>query len=507
MAIRALRIAKIHYPGMQKKRPPVVVVMGHIDHGKSTLLDYIRKSNSTAKEAGGITQHISAYVVEHPNEKGIIEPITFLDTPGHAAFTNIRERGAQVADIAILVVSAEDSVKAQTLEALETIKTSGVPYIVAINKIDKPAANPEKTKIDLSEAGVYLEGYGGDVPYAEISAKSGAGIPHLLELILIVAELAQFTYDDTKLASGAIIESRRDAKRGVSATLMIKDGTLKKGMVLCAGQAIAGTRILENYFGKNIDEASAGTPVIITGWSELPQTGAIFQAFATKKEAEKFCSEVKKPQRATQVDAATGTKIIPLILKADTAGSLEAIEKEVGKIVSPDIAFKIIGRGIGDINEFDMKLAGSNGEAMVIGFHVKADSNALAEKDKQGTTLELFDIIYKLTERLAEELEKRRPRKQIEEVVGTIKVLKTFSRTKEKQVVGGRVLSGKAADKAKVRILRRDEEIARGEIVGLEQMRAATKEVAEGGECGIMVEAKAEIAPGDVLECIVMVTK
>lgn len=496
---------------MQKKRPPVVVVMGHIDHGKSTLLDYIRKSNSTAKEAGGITQHISAYEVLHPNEHGVMEAITFLDTPGHAAFTNIRERGAEVADIAILVVSAEDSVKAQTLEALETIRTSGVPFIVAINKIDKPAANAEKTKLDLSEAGVYLEGYGGDIPYAEISAKTGVGIPHLLELILIVAELAQFTFDTDAPATGAIIESRLDPKRGISATLVVKDGTLKKGDFICAGQSLSATRIMESYLGKNIDEATAGTPVLITGFSELPTAGSRFTAFHTKKEAEKSCSENKKPKQDNQSllgdNNTHETKVIPLVIKADTVGSLEAIEKEVAKLVSTDITFKIIQKGIGAINESDMKVAFSDPETIIVGFHVKADTNAIDIKEKQGTFLETFDIIYKLTERLAEELEKRRPRKHVEEVVGTIKVLKTFSRTKEKQVIGGRVLTGKAADKAKVRILRRDEEIARGEIVGLEQVRVAVKEVQEGAECGILVETKIEVAPGDILECIVSVIK
>lgn len=265
------------------KRPAVVVVMGHIDHGKSTLLDYIRKSNVTAGEAGGITQHISSYVVEHPNEKGEMEKITFLDTPGHAAFTRIRERGALVADIAILVVSAEDSVKPQTIEALKTITESGTPFIVAINKIDKPGANPEKTKIDLNTAGVYLEGFGGDVPFAEISAKTGEGIPHLLELILLVTDLTGFTYDPKAQAEGIVIESKLDAKRGMSASLIAKEGTLNKGDFVLVGSAICGTRIMENYLGKQMDSAPASIPFALTGFDQLPQVGAIFTSYASKK--------------------------------------------------------------------------------------------------------------------------------------------------------------------------------------------------------------------------------
>lgn len=492
-----------------KKRPPVVVVMGHIDHGKSTLLDYIRKSNITESEAGGITQHLSAYVVDHPNEKGEIEQITFLDTPGHAAFTNIRERGAGVADIAILVVSAEDSVKAQTLEALETIKSSKIPFIVAINKTDKPAANPEKTKMDLAETGVFLEGYGGDIPFAEISSKTGDGIPHLLELVLIVAELAQFTFDSKKAATGIVIESSRDPKRGVSATLIIKDGVLNKGDFICAGHSVSGTRIMENFLGKSIEQISAGHPVVITGFSELPSAGSIFSIFSSKKEAEGACvKQVKQVSKASQVNTETeNIKIIPLIVKADTAGSLEAILKEISKIISPDIAFKIVDSGIGAISESDLKNAGANPETITIGFHVNMDQNALEQKEKQGSTVEIFDVIYKLTERLTEELEKRRPRKQTEETVGAIKIIRSFSRTKERQVVGGRVESGKVIEGAKVKILRRGEEISRGNIIGMQVARIKAIEALEGTECGLLVETKIEIAIGDVLECVTLVTK
>lgn len=493
------------------KRPAVVVVMGHIDHGKSTLLDYIRKSNITEGEAGGITQHISAYVVEHPNEKGEMEKITFLDTPGHAAFTRIRERGAAVADIAILVVSAEDSVKTQTLEALKTIQESGIPYIVAINKIDRPGANPEKTKIDLAEAGVYLEGFGGDVPYAEISAKVGTGIPHLLELILLVTDLAGFSYNPKTNAEGIVIESKLDAKRGISASLIGKDGTLNKGDFVLVGEAICGTRIMENYLGKALDVAPASIPFALTGFDELPPVGSVFTSYGTKKEAEAAREEkTKGPRKIEQQVLGTPTattKIVPVILRSDTAGSLEAIEKELEKIVTSEITFKITAKGIGNINEYDMKLAAADPTTLVVGFHVKADPNAVEMQLKNGSFMEVFDIIYRLTERLAGILEERRPRKEFDEVIGTIKILKVFSRTKEKQVVGGRVTTGKVTDRAHFRILRREEEVSRGHIVGLQVAKQSAKTAEEGTECGILVESKIEVAPGDVLECIVATTK
>ncbi len=493
------------------KRPAVVVVMGHIDHGKSTLLDYIRKSNVTASEAGGITQHISSYVVECANDKGEQEKITFLDTPGHAAFTRIRERGASVADIAILVVSAEDSVKAQTLEALATIKESGIPYVVAINKIDRPAANVEKTKLDLAEAGVYVEGYGGDIPYAEISAKVGTGIPHLLELILLVAELNDFTYNPKAQAEGIVIESKLDPKRGISASLIAKEGTLNKGDVVLVGNAICGTRIMENYLGKQMDSVPASIPFSLTGFDQLPPVGTPFTSYSSKKDAEAARDAyAKNPRKADQVilgNPLPAAKIIPIVLRADTSGSLEAIEKELEKIVNEEITLKIIQKGIGNINENDMKLAVADASTLVIGFHVKADPNAIDMQLKNNSFLELFDIIYKLTERLAGILEEKRPRKQVEEVIGTIKVLKTFSRTKERQVVGGRITSGRATDRSIVRILRRDEEISRGHIVGLQVAKISAKEAVEGTECGILVESKIEIAGGDVLECITTVTK
>ena len=270
------------------ERPPIVVVMGHIDHGKSTLLDYIRKTNIVEKEAGGITQNISAYEVNHKDEHGKDKKITFLDTPGHEAFSRMRERGASVADIAILIVSAEDGVKTQTLEALKTILESKIPYIVAINKIDRPGANVEKTKIELAENEVYLENYGGKIPVVEISAKVGTGVDELLSLILLLAEMENFTGNSNENASGSIIEANLDPRRGIEASLIIKNGTLEKGMVVVVEDATCSTKIMQNFLGKVIDEATFSSPIRLVGFSKIPKVGAKFKSFKNKKEAEDY---------------------------------------------------------------------------------------------------------------------------------------------------------------------------------------------------------------------------
>jgi translation initiation factor IF-2 len=491
-------------------RAPVVVVMGHIDHGKSKLLDYIRKTNVVEGEAGGITQHISAYEVTHKDEKGEDRKITFLDTPGHEAFSKMRSRGAAAGDIAILVVSAEDSVKAQTVEALQTIKSSGIPYIVAINKIDKPGANPEKTKMDLAEKEVYLEGYGGQIPFVEISAKVGTGIGHLLDLILLVADLNEFKGDKSKKATGYVLESNLDPKRGISATLIVKDGSMKKGEFAVAGGALSAIRILENFLGRSIDQASFSSPVRITGWSSLPEVGQVFSIFESKKEAEAQALKNKgsqKEKKSNQPESSSSeAKMIPVIIKTDVSGSLEVIEKELGKLAKENIAFKIIQKGVGNINENDFKMSSSDKDSIILGFNVKADKNIPETNEKTGVQIRTFDTIYKMAEWLSEEVEKRRPRVEVEEVIGKAKIQKLFNQTKGKQIVGGKVYDGKLA-LGPVRILRRDFEIGRGNVAELQQNKAKTREVAMPNEFGAMIESKIEVAPGDILESLTVVTK
>lgn len=489
------------------KRPPVVVVMGHIDHGKSTLLDYIRKTNVVEKEKGGITQHISAYEVVHKDENGENQKITFLDTPGHEAFSKMRERGAKVADIAILVVSAEDGVKPQTLEAWKTIEESKIPYIVAINKIDKEGANIEKTKMELAEKEIYLEGYGGKVPFVPISAKTGVGIDELLSLILILAEVENFTAENTAPASGFVIEANMDSKRGVQATLIIKNGILKKGMTVVVEDSICSTRIMENFLGKNIDEAMSCAPVRLVGWSKLPQIGGEFKTFEKKTEAEEFAKNwnTNSNTKSPKTEISSDKKMIGIVLKADVSGSLEAIEKEIAKIQNDTALFKILVKGAGPISETDIK--GINDDVIVIGFNVKADKNATELAISKNIKINCFDIIYKMTEWLQTEMESRRPRVETTEILGKAKILKSFTRTKERQIVGGKVTEGQISLDSTVRIMRRDFEIGKGKIVNLEKSKVKTSTVEEGSEFGTMIESKIEIVAGDTIECFTIVQK
>jgi len=489
------------------ERPPVVVIMGHIDHGKSTLLDYIRKSNVVEGEAGGITQHLSAYEITHKDENGVDKRITFLDTPGHEAFSAMRERGAIAADIAILVVSAEDSVKPQTLEAWETIKTSGISPIVAINKIDRPGANVEKTKNDLTENAIYIEGYGGDIPFVPISAKTGEGIGQLLDIILLVSALKEFKGNPNIPATGVVTESRLDTKRGVSGSLLIKDGTLTQGMFVVAEDAIATTRILEDFTGKMIKEATFSSPIKITGFSKIPRIGSTFKSFVKKSDAEAEVAKFKIVGLSNTERKSDDKKRIPIILKTDVMGTAEAIEKELAKLETDEIGFKIIGRGVGAISEGDLKLAYSDNTSIVIGFNVKIDASARDINESLKVEIKTFDVIYKLLDFLKEIREVRRPRKETAEVTGTMKVLKFFNATKEKQVIGVRVLTGKVGAGNKIKILRRDNEIGTGTIIELQLAKIKTREVDEGNECGAMIETKIEIAPGDIIESYVMVTK
>lgn len=490
-----------------KTRGPIVAIMGHIDHGKSTLLDYIRKSNVVSGEAGGITQHLSAYEISVPYQEQN-RAITFLDTPGHAAFTGMRERGASAADIGILVVSAVDGVKAQTLEALKTIRNSGIPFIVAINKIDLPESNVEKTKLSLAENDVLVEGFGGDIPFVAISASKGTGINDLLETILLVADIADLKYETNSLAEGIVIESRLEPKRGIAATIVIKNGTLKRSQFVVAGGAFTTTRIMENFLGKSVEEAPAGTPVQLVGFDKLPEVGSLIKTFDKKRDAEDYIEEQKQNSTNTRENAFVqgDDKIVPIIIKTDVHGTLEAIEKELGKISIEGLKIKVISKGMGSIGEADIKMAQSDKETLILGFNTVLDKSAKDINEKVGARIEIFNIIYKLTEFLAEELEKRRPRVETREVIGSARVLKTFSQTKEKQVLGARVESGSIQNGAKVSIVRRDFPLAEGKIVELQQARQKQKEVLDG-ECGLMIECKTDIAVGDILEAFIMVTK
>jgi translation initiation factor IF-2 len=487
------------------ERPPVICIMGHIDHGKSTLLDYIRQTNIVDKEAGGITQKISAYEVIHKNKK-----ITFLDTPGHESFSKIRERGASVADIAILIVSAEDGVKKQTIEALKCIKDSETQMIVAINKIDKPGADIERTKLNLAENEIYLEGYGGSVPFVPISAKTGQGVDELLDLTLLMAEMEDLRGNTTIPATGVVIEANMDKKKGISATLIIKDGTLKSGMYITAGKSFAPTRIMEDFLGKKINEATFSSPIQIIGFDILPKVGTIFEAYTNKEEAlsaiEKYTEpEIKKCVIEKEENENMG--VINVLIKADVTGSVEGIEHELAKITNDRMKIKIVHFGVGDITDNDVHLLANMPDSLILGFNVKADARAKLTAEKANIEIKIFDIIYKLTEWLEEVALAKTPKLEVEDMTGRAKVLKFFSSVKDKNVIGARVEEGEIRVGDEIKIMRQDIEVGRGKIRELQQMKEKTSEVRSGVEFGCQLQANITPAPGDKLEAFKIIQK
>ncbi len=479
----------------RQARPPVIAVMGHIDHGKSSLLDYIRKENVVAGEAGGITQALSAYIAEHNGRR-----ITFLDTPGHEAFKTLRSRGAKAADIAILVVAADEGFMPQTQDALDAIQESGIPFIVAITKIDKNNADVERAKGSLLERGIYLEGLGGDIPYAPVSSKTGEGVPELLDLVLLAADIAEPSADPEASATGFVLESSQDPKRGASATLVVKDGTLATGGFVVAGGAYAPVRFIEDFRGKRVEAALPSEPARISGFSSLPEAGAVFTVAGTKKEAEALARESAALASAAPAAsaAAEGVAELPLIIKADVAGSIDAIQHELAKLSHERASLRIIATGVGSVSENDVKTARASG-AVIIGFNTGVDAVARDLADREGVVVGTFDIIYKLSERVAELLSERAPVVDVETELGRAKVLKTFSSGSRKQVMGARLVSGAFTLGGQVKIVRGEEEVARGTITNLQQARADVKEIRTEGDFGLEIESKEDAKPGDFL--------
>lgn len=494
---------------MKEPRPPVVAILGHIDHGKSTLIDYIRKTNTTEKEAGGITQHIGAYEITRTLKDGRSKNIIFLDTPGHEAFSDIRNRCANVADIAVLVVSAEDGVKPQTLEVIKQIKECALPYLVVITKIDKPSADILRTKQNLAENEIYVEGYGGNTPVIELSATTGKGVDEFLDMIGLMAELEEKTADRDSLGSGVIIESRLDAKRGISAVGIIKDGTVRRSLFAASPNAIAPIRFLLDAEGNMVEELSFSSPVQIVGWDKMPAIGAEFKTFLKKEEALSYAESRENESllsRPTEI-MVEGVSSLPLVIKADTAGSLEAIIGELKKLPRERIAPRIILSSVGSINENDVKSALSTSGVTIIGFNTRVDPQAVLLAERSGVTILLFSIIYELTDKIKELLTEREPKIEVEEVESTSKVLKLFGMAKGRQVIGGRVLSGIVKRGAFIKIIRREAEIGRGKIRELQQSKVATDTISEGTEFGAMIESKIEVTPGDIINTVTLVTK
>ncbi len=487
-------------------RPPIVVVMGHIDHGKSTLLDYIRKTSVVEKEEGGITQHISAYEAEVMIGKQK-RKVTFLDTPGHEAFCSIRERGAQVADIAVLVISVEDGVKPQTLEALDCINKSAMPFIVALNKIDRQGINIDKAKQNLAENGVLVEGWGGTVPAVAISAKTGEGVADLLDMIALQSDMEELTGNLSAPAEGFVIESNLDPQQGISSVLLIRDGLLKTGMFVAAERAYAPIRVIKNYEGKSLPEAGFSSPVKIVGWNAQPKVGSQFKTFLKKEDAilfaKNFADEQIKTCQKTILDNCASFLVV---IKADTFGSLDAMEHELLKLGNEKMAVKIISKGVGAITEKDLKTANVK-NSLVLGFNVGVDKSAAMLAIRDNIEIKTYKIIYELIDLVKEKLREAVPVEMMETIIGSAKIIRIFSKDKNKQIVGGRVNEGEIKFGDIVKIFRRESIIGEGKIKELQIQKIKTDRAKEGQEFGIMIESKIELSEGDIIKAISLINK
>jgi len=474
-------------------RPPIVVVMGHVDHGKSSLLEAIREDfRITSKESGGITQHIGAYQAEYKGKS-----ITFIDTPGHALFSKMRSRGTRVADIAVLVVAADEGVKPQTLEALEQIQKAELPFVVALNKIDKPEANMERVKQELAQHNVLVETYGGQVPSVGTSAISKQGIPDLLEVILLMAELEELNADPQKEAEGVVIEAYMDKRRGPTATLLVLNGTLHIGDTIATATSTGKVRIMEDFQKKQVKQAVPSMPAVVIGFMQPPQIG---EEFRVLKAGETF--EVSSAQLATQKEE-PGTKhkhILNFILKADVAGSLEAIEQVVSSLAIEEngVKARVVKAEVGDIGENDLKLAKIT-EALIFGFHVKIAPQIEQLAQRDNIHIEMFKIIYELVERAQQKLKEYFEQQERREEVGDLEILATFSDHKGKQVIGGKVTIGQARKNTRVELVREGKVIDQGRVTNLQRQKKDAVSIPQGEECGIQYEGHEAVQAGDIL--------
>ena len=478
------------------ERPAVVTILGHVDHGKTTLLDTIRKTNVAGKEAGGITQAMSAYQVK---KRGKL--ITFIDTPGHEAFSSMRERGVALADIAILVVAADDGVRPQTKEVISYLKEHELPTIVAINKVDKPEANIPRVKQELADHGILIEEWGGNVPTVEISAKQGKNIDKLLENILLVAEIGDFRSDAKRDGLAIVLESHLHPQKGPVAVALVKTGTLKVGHDITVGACHGRIRRLEDFAGKSIVTASPSTPAQIYGLNSAPNTNDVVQVVSGKiaarlKSRERMIgASGKKGLQTIQED---GIRQFPLVVKADVHGSLEALDQIFGTIHSDEIALDIVSQGVGAITESDVKMAESAG-AIIVGFNVHPTPVASRMAETAKVDIQSFNIIYKLIEYVKERLSALLPPEVIRTDLGTLSVLAVFKTGKHDMIVGGRVNNGKIAKGSQIEIKRDEEIIGTGRLAMLQQNKKPTDEVGSGNECGLTIETPIKIKAGDTL--------
>ncbi|MBI2075059.1 MAG: GTP-binding protein [Candidatus Harrisonbacteria bacterium] len=502
------------------KRPPVIVVVGHVDHGKTTLLDYIRKANVASREVGGITQSVGAYEITHArtnapawpvgrdsNADARGEKITFIDTPGHEAFSKMRKRGAHIADLAILVVAATDGVQQQTKEAIKILKETETPFVVAINKIDAAGADEARVKNELMQEQVFLEGSGGDVSWHAISAKTGQGVGELLDLLLLAADVEDLTYDPEVMASGFVLEAKRDAKKGIIATVIVKDGTLRVGDVIHAGlrhdeagsgHAEAGgasgkIKALENFLGERVKELLPSAPARVSGFEVLPGIGTEFHAGATLPAQE--AAVVKVPERQMQKKLEENEAELNLILKADVSGSLEALSGIMRNLPHPaELRLTIIDESVGDVTDGDVKDAIGH-HAIIIGFRTRATKAAEELARVQRIEMIQSEIVYDLVKAVEERLKSTIQTK----AAGILEVLAMFGKKGKAQIVGGKVTEGEIKNNAELEISRRDAIVGKGKIVNLQQNRVDAPVVSAGKECGILFDSEVEVKVGDHL--------
>ena len=488
------------------ERPPVVTIMGHVDHGKTTLLDYIRNSDVVSGEAGGITQAIGAYSVKCNDKR-----ITFIDTPGHAAFTEMRARGASITDIVIIIVAADDGVMPQTKEAIDHAKAAGVPIIVAINKIDKPEANVDRIMTALVENGLTPEEWGGDTIVNKISAKSGQGVEELLESILLVAEMHEYKANPSRYATGAVVEAKKDSKVGSIATLLIQNGTLRLGDPIVIGNFAGKVRTLKNDKGQNITEAGPSTPVEVTGISEVPSAGDKFMAFETEKQAKEIANErtLRSKEKDTNFSGMTledlfgrikeGQKEIKVVLKADVNGSLEAVRGALEKIDVEGVKVSVIRGGVGAITESDVVLASAS-NAIIIGFNVRGTGSTLDTAKQYGIEIKTYDIIYKVVEDMEKAMKGMLDPEFEEKVVGTAEIRQIFKFSKVGLIAGCHVTSGIIKNNLKARIIRDDIVVYNGAVNTLQHEKDQVKEVKKDMDCGMTLENCQDYKEGDIIE-------
>ena len=489
------------------ERPPVITIMGHVDHGKTTLLDTIRKTNVASGEAGGITQAIGAYQIEYNGKK-----LTFIDTPGHAAFTEMRARGASITDIVIIIVAADDGVMPQTKEAIDHAKAAGVPIIVAVNKIDKPTANVEKVLTEMSANGLQPEEWGGDIMFVNISAVTGEGIDDLLERILLLSELGELKANPNRYASGTVIESKLDKNSGVVTNILVQNGTLRLGDPIVVGNISGKVRTLKNDKGENLVEALPSMPVSITGLSESPSAGDKFMAFESEKKAKAIATQRQKiekernsrPKAAISLDdlfsrVEAGEKEINVILKADVKGSEEAVKNSLLKLDVDGIKVNVIRSGIGGISESDVILADAS-KAIIIGFNIRPDHKVAETAKEKGIEVRYYDIIYKVVEDMEDALKGKLEPEFEEKILGTAEVRKLFKYSKVGTIAGSYVTSGVIKRNASSRIIRNGVVINDSTIASIAREKDQVKEVKQGLECGITIDNFNDIKEGDVIE-------